>query len=99
MSAPTRQQFVSWFESLSVEQRVEVWWECEALTAAEVRERLQQVETERDELARKVTELDGRRREGRRIIHKLLAKPDDAEWRAKVADYLNRTHDPKDVLR
>lgn len=33
----TRERFVAWFESLGAEQRKEVWYECEAMTADEVR--------------------------------------------------------------
>jgi hypothetical protein len=41
-AAEERAQFVTWFDSLTPQERVEVWCECDAMTAAEYRERFEE---------------------------------------------------------
>lgn len=48
-SALARHMFVAWFESLNPKERAEAWWECEAQTAAEVRESHDKLKAERDQ--------------------------------------------------
>lgn len=60
-------------------------------------------------LRAKVAELDIRRREGRHLLQRLVKRIRDNEMivvesslgklAEQVADYLNRTHDPADILR
>ena len=62
-----------------------------------------------EELERQLAESDVRRREGRMLLtqgtahcYAVLRKGDLdrlSRWCAKVDDYLNRTHDPRDILR
>ena len=76
---------------------------CFELTVDRLRAEL----AERDQ---RIAELDGRRREGRQLLRRMVkyVTEDRAETPGntrlarltkQVADYLDRTHDPKDVLR
>jgi hypothetical protein len=58
-----RQAFIDWFRSLKPEEAVEVWWDCDALTAAEVRTEFERVKAENAAL-RAVVEVARRLRRG-----------------------------------
>ncbi|UOF77336.1 designed dimeric coiled coil peptide peptide [Caudoviricetes sp.] len=53
-----RQAFVDWFRSLKPEEAVEVWWECDAMTAAEVRSELERLKGENAALRARLSELE-----------------------------------------
>jgi len=71
---------------------------------------IQGLSRELGERDQRIAELDGRRREGRMLLHRMVKYVTEdraqtpgttrlARLTEKVRDYLDRTHDQKDILR
>lgn len=75
-----RKAFVTWFDSLPADERVEVWYECEASTAADVRQQL--TDTKRALAAAERVSTEQRERAKRTEAE--LEK--EKSWCAKVLD-------------
>lgn len=98
----TRQRFIDWFHTLDMQQRIEVWWDCDAQTAAEVREALAEVQG-------KVKALEAEVGRGGDIVAKLMAAvrlaPDQLENAMQQAEVFlasvdrDQSPDPRELER